>query len=123
MKTEKTTTMSEVPRANRRRSCVVSPWKRREANDEKKKALSPKAASGKAVAVPRFSGKFVAAIATSSAPRRVKRVWNRIPALIAAENDDDPPKPVRKEKSRMGAMPMYPLPFLYAVGQLISSHL
>ena len=46
---------------------------------EKKKALNPKAASGNAVAVPRWCGQFKALV------------------LIAAANAAHPPKPVKNE--------------------------
>lgn len=43
------------------RKLPVSSWKAAAAMEEKKKALNPYAASGKAVAVPRCLGKLVAA--------------------------------------------------------------
>jgi hypothetical protein len=55
----------EVPRASKRRNRPVSLWNKIADAVDQKKALSPKAARGKAVAVPRFSGKFVAAMPIS----------------------------------------------------------
>jgi len=62
------------------------PWGKARATVEKKKALNPKAARGKAVAVPRWSGKFKAA------------------ALMAAVNAEQLPAPVKKENTHRDAM-------------------
>lgn len=74
-----------MPLASNNRKCEVS-CGRAKATVEKKKALSPKAAKGKAVAVPRWSGKFSAA------------------ALMAAVNAEQLPAPVKKEKRHRDAM-------------------
>ena len=50
-----------VPSANSKRNRPVSSWKIRDDIVDQKNALRPKAASGKAVAVPRWSGKLEAA--------------------------------------------------------------
>lgn len=52
----------KVPSANSRRNRPVSSLKMAVDNEDQKKALKPKAAKGKAVAVPRWSGKLDAAI-------------------------------------------------------------
>lgn len=51
----------DVPRASRRRKRPVSSLKMNVDTFDQKSALSPNAASGNAVAVPRCSGKFEAA--------------------------------------------------------------
>lgn len=53
--------MAKVPTARRRRKWPVSSSKANEDMVAKKKALSPKAARGKAVALPRWLGQFKAA--------------------------------------------------------------
>ena len=59
---------------------------------EKKKALRPKAASGKDVAVPRWLGKFTAAVSISSC--RQKHKDHVIPVFMAPKNATHPPAPV-----------------------------
>ena len=54
--------MVKVPMARRNKKSEVFPGNASDDNAEKKKALRPNAASGKAVAVPRWLGKFNAAI-------------------------------------------------------------
>lgn len=53
--------MTDVPRHKVKRNPAVLPRNAIDAMDEKKKALSPNPAIGKAVAVPRVSGKLLAA--------------------------------------------------------------
>lgn len=53
--------MTLVAIARTKRKSLVFPGKSHEERHEKKKALRPKAAKGKAVAVPRWLGKFRAA--------------------------------------------------------------
>lgn len=53
--------MPLVARQRTSRKSPVSPGNSHEEMNEKKKALRPKAAKGRAVAVPRFCGKFTAA--------------------------------------------------------------
>lgn len=57
-----TKTRALVATARTSRNDDVSPGKRYEDSVEKKKALSPNAARGKAVAAPLFAGQFKAAI-------------------------------------------------------------
>ena len=52
----------DVPTASNKRNRPVSPLKKVDDRVDQNKALSPKAAIGKAVAVPRCSGKFEAAV-------------------------------------------------------------
>lgn len=61
IKGKETRFMTEVPRDSRRRNRPGSPLNRTADNVDQKKALRPNAARGNAVAVPRCSGKFVAA--------------------------------------------------------------
>lgn len=72
--------MPQVPQVSSMRKALGSPGKRRDPTREKKKALRPKAARGKAVAVPRRWGQFNADV------------------LIEAANAMQPPMPVRYEK-------------------------
>ena len=53
---------ADVPIASSRRKSPVSSLNRIDERVDQKKALKPKAARGNAVAVPRWSGKFDAAI-------------------------------------------------------------
>ena len=52
----------DVPTASNKRKRPVSPLKKIDDKLDQNKALRPKAAIGKAVAVPRCSGKFEAAV-------------------------------------------------------------
>lgn len=61
IKGKETRFMTEVPRDSRRRNRPASPLNKIADKVDQKKALSPNAARGNAVAVPRCSGKFVAA--------------------------------------------------------------
>lgn len=72
--------MPEVPAAKSMRKALVSAGNKMLPMREKKKALRPKAASGNAVAVPRWCGQFSADV------------------LTAAANAMHPPSPVRYEK-------------------------
>jgi hypothetical protein len=82
----------DVPKASMRRNRPVSPWNRTADIVDQKKALRPNAARGNAVAVPRCSGKFVAAV------------------LIEAPKAEQLPKPVRKENNDMKKTPIEPWP-------------
>lgn len=62
MKKDDTRIIADVPTESTSRKPPVSSWKATADIVEKKKALSPKAASGKAVAEPRCLGKFDAAV-------------------------------------------------------------
>jgi hypothetical protein len=83
---------TDVPIAKRRRNRPVSSLKTRVEMLDQKRALNPKAASGKAVAVPRWSGKFEAAV------------------LMAAPKAEQPPVPVKKAKKHMKKMGTEPGP-------------
>lgn len=61
-KKEHTNRMAGVPIDNNKRNCPVLSGKANAERVEKKKALNPKAAKGKEVAVPRWSGKLDAAM-------------------------------------------------------------
>lgn len=74
------------------------------ASVEKKKALRPNAASGNAVAVPRWSGKLSAA------------------ALIEPLNAEQLPAPVKKENKHSDPMLYPPGPASKAVGSLVVLH-
>lgn len=68
-KKEANRTMTDVPRHKVKRNPAVLPRNAIDAMDEKKKALSPNPAMGKAVAVPRVSGKLLAASSRSAGGR------------------------------------------------------
>lgn len=97
----------EVPRASMRRNRPVSPWNRTADIVDQKKALRPNAARGNAVAVPRCSGKFVAAIVISCV-FWVQATVVDAPVLIEAPKAEQLPKPVRKEKNDMKKTPIEP---------------
>jgi hypothetical protein len=59
--------MPHVPQARSSRKALGSPGKKTEPRREKKKALRPNAASGKAVAVPRCWGQLRADVLTAAA--------------------------------------------------------
>lgn len=75
--------MPEVPQARSIRKSLVSPGNRNPPTSEKKKALRPKAAKGKAVAVPLWCGQF------------------RADVLTAAANAVHAPRPDRNEKRQI----------------------
>jgi hypothetical protein len=77
--------MPNVPAANSMRKALVSPLKNTLPMREKKKALRPKAASGNAVAVPRWCGQFRADVLTDAAKAM------------------QPPRPERYEKKHISA--------------------
>jgi hypothetical protein len=78
---------------------------------DQKRALNPKAASGKAVAVPRWSGKLEAAgsQSISFASAYIKKRFN-LPVLMAAPKAEQPPVPVKKAKKHMKIMGTEPGP-------------
>lgn len=76
-------------------------------------ALNPKAANGKAVAVPRDSGKFRAAIASQQHVDWSGPSYS--PALIDAVNAVQLPAPVKKEKRHIKPTLYAPGPALYAM--------
>lgn len=78
-KKNETKVMPKVPAASKSRKSPVLPGKVYWAKMEKKNALRPNAANGKAVAVPRWFGQLRAEVFT------------------AAENAQQPPNPVQKE--------------------------
>lgn len=80
---------------------------------EKKKALSPNAARGKAVAVPLFSGKLLAAKGHQNYDI-TRQIIKYIPALMATELAADPPRPVTHEKKHNELNDRKPCPCLYA---------
>jgi hypothetical protein len=86
----------DVPTASKRRKRPTSPWNRIADVVDQKKALRPNAAKGNAVAVPRCSGKFVAAV------------------LIEAPKAEQLPKPVRKLNTDRKKTAIDPWPPLYA---------
>ena len=87
-KKKETVGRTTVPVANKSRKCEV-PCGKAKATVEKKKALRPNAANGKAVAVPRWSGKLRAA------------------ALIEPLKAEQLPAPVKKENRHKEPM-LYP---------------
>jgi hypothetical protein len=103
----------EVPTASKRRKRPTSPWNRIADVVDQKKALRPKAARGNAVAVPRCSGKFVAAViyilARVKEPDKVDA-----PVLIEAPKAEQLPKPVRKLNTDRKKTAIDPWPPLYA---------
>jgi hypothetical protein len=96
MKKTGTNVIQKVPMTSKRRYFDVLSGNSRPERDVKKKALSPNAASGKAVAVPRWFGQLRAAV------------------LIAAVNAAQLPHPVRNEKKQSSHTPIVPGPASYA---------
>jgi hypothetical protein len=103
----------EVPTASKRRKRPTSPWNRIVDVVDQKKALSPNAAKGNAVAVPRCSGKFVAAVIFILA-RVNEQEKEDAPVLIEAPKAEQLPKPVRKLNTDRKKTAMDPWPPLYA---------
>ena len=91
--------MPNVPLASSIRKWPVLPGRTNWANMEKKKALSPNAAKGNAVAVPRWCGQFKAEV------------------LIAAAKAAHPPSPVKKEKRQSNGSGPEPLSYAWCRGK------
>jgi hypothetical protein len=104
----------EVPSARSKRKRPVSSLKMRVEMLDQNSALRPKAANGKAVAVPRCSGKLHAAVIIGLALYKYG-VWRNVPVLIAPPKAEQPPMPVRKVKKHSSTMGIDPSPLLYAV--------
>lgn len=78
---------------------------------DQKRALSPKAASGKAVAVPRWSGKLEAAESQwVSFPFACLSCQFDVPVFMAAPKAEQPPVPVKKAKKHIKIMGTDPGP-------------
>jgi hypothetical protein len=97
--------------ARRRRYSPTSSPRKMWERVVKKTALRPKAARGKAVAVPRCRGQFRAAWLLSVASFPV--VYN-LQVLIAAWKAEQLPKPVRNEKKQSANTLIDPTPPSYA---------
>jgi hypothetical protein len=91
--------MPNVPQARVKRKSPVDPGITYPANMEKKNALSPKAARGNPVAVPRWWGQFNAEV------------------LIEAANAPQPPSPVMKEKRHSNGIDPDPLSYAWCKGK------
>lgn len=95
----------------------MSPFNTRDDIVEKTNALRPNAARGKEVAVPRWSGKLVAArfgFFLFQFPVYMHTTSEYLPALIAAEKAAQPPSPVRNEHTSKKPTLTEPWPFSYA---------
>lgn len=100
-----------MPSAKSRRKRPVSSLKAKVDTLDQNKALSPKAASGNAVAVPRWSGKLVAAEAEGiSFPSAYMDDYVNKPVLIAPEKAEQPPVPVKKAKKHKKMIGTEPSP-------------
>jgi hypothetical protein len=92
-------TRPSVPQARSIKKSPVDPGYTNCANMEKKKALSPKAARGTPVAVPRWRGQLSADV------------------LIAAANAAQPPRPVKYEYMQSNVIDPEPLSYAWCRGK------
>lgn len=103
--------MQNVPMQSTSRRPAVSLDNATLDKSEKKNALNPKAANGKAVAVPRCRGQFTAADTVSKdMPERL----DILPILMDPMKAAAPPAPVRKEKKHNAGIGTEPAPLRYA---------
>ena len=103
--------MRKVPiERNRRKPAVLFGRARLEIR-EKKKALRPKAATGNAVAVPRFLGKFMAATG-GQLIAKLNPLDRQIPVFMAPPKPDEPPAPATNVKRQISGRGTDPGPLV-----------
>lgn len=101
--------MKNVPIANIRRKLEVLLGNATVDMDEKKKALKPNAARGKAVAVPRWLGQLRAAVGSQRSPNSREKVSQ---VLMEPANAAQPPAPVKNDAKHSHGMATDPAPSL-----------